>query len=164
MPDDNDYHLTFVVLFRSGHTHTQVSQSLRRTGSGFNPLGSIIDCRLGLIIANRLGLTIGSVTDSRIPGKKRGRELSPPTPVVLTDGDLAAIELSCYRVRDVVGNPPEVLRDLFADDRENRLALLVAHLPGAINLGGDDDLVFGEFHIEAGTGLEPVLGELVLMC
>ena len=156
MPDDNDYHLTFVVLFRSGHTHTQVSQSLRRTGSGFNPLG--------LIIANRLGLTIGSGTDSRIPGKKRGRELSPPTPVVLTDGDLAAIELSCYRVRGVVGNPPEVLRDLLADDRENRLALLVAHLPGAINLGGDDDLVFGEFHIEAGTGLEPVLGELVLMC
>ena len=162
MPDDNDYHLTFVVLFRSGHTHTQVSQSLRRTGSGFNPLGSTIGCRLGLIIANRLGSTIGSVTDFRV--KKRGRELSPPTPVALTDGYFAAIELSCYRVRDVVGNPTEVLRDLLADDRENRLALLVAHLPGAINLGGDDDLVFGEFHIEAGSGLEPVLGELVLMC
>ena len=163
MPDDNDYHLTFVVLFRSGHTHTQVSQSLRRTGSGFNPLGSTIDCRLGLIIANRLGLTIGSVTDSRIPGKKRGRELSPPTPVVLTDGYFAAIELSCYRVRGVVGNPPEVLRDLFADDRENRLALFVAHLPGAVDFGGYYNLVFRELDVKPGPGREPVLGELVLM-
>ena len=119
---------------------------------GGNPLGLIIGCRLGLIIggSNR---------------KKREGSFSAPRPrLVLTDGDLTAVELSCNRVRGVVSHPAEVLRDLLAEDGEHRLALLVAHLPAAVHRRCDDDLVLSEFHIEAGTGLEPVLDELVLVC
>ena len=115
---------------------------------------------LGLIIGCRLGLIIGGGNR-----KKREGSFSAPHPrLVLTDGDLTAVELSCNRVRRVVSHPAEVLRDLLAEDGEHRLALLVAHLPAAVHRGRDDDLVLSEFHIEAGTGLEPVLDELVLVC
>ena len=107
-----------------------------------------------------LGLIIGGSNR-----KKREGSFSAPHPrLVLTDGDLTGVELSCNRVRGMVSHPAEVLRDLLAEDGEHRLALLVAHLPAAVHRGRDDDLVLSEFHIEAGTGLEPVLDELVLVC
>ena len=119
--------------------------------------------RLGSTIDDRLGLIIGSVTDSRNPGKKRGRELPPPTPVVLADGYFAALELSCYRVRDVVGNPAEVVRYLLAQDGQDRLALFVAHLAGSVDFRGYDDFILCELNVEPGSWEEPVLRELVLM-
>jgi len=117
---------------------------------GGNRLGSTIDDRLGLIIGLR-------------PVKKGEGSFRPQPPVVLADGYFAALELSCYRVRDVVGNPAEVVRYLLAQDGQDRLALFVAHLAGSVDFRGYDDFILCELNVEPGSWEEPVLRELVLM-
>ena len=164
------YYVCDGCFIRSGHTH------MRTPAPGCNRVRVLwftVSVRFGS--SNQFKPTkLFAGIDYRVPAgidyrwwqpKKREGSFSAPHPrLVLTDGDLTAVELSCNRVRGVVSHPAEVLRDLLAEDGEHRLALLVAHLPAAVHRGRDDDLVLSEFHIEAGTGLEPVLDELVLVC